>query len=242
TGIAAILVDISDVTARKMLARDNRSRDKATYNDFLLADFLSELNDLDGSGWEPAELDDLLKSTGALAADTTAFLTTFTEPDVSEAAQALTPAGAAPAANPFSHAPQQPGGMPPQDGTGQAAQPGVEGHGDGTEQPTPADGSTDNHEQPAVPGQPNPIHTGPTPYQGPGAPATAGMTGPQLPSASITNVGWAVTLEQRDTIRNAIKQSKELNNVDDAAAAITAICQHYLDTHTTTTADTTADA
>ncbi|MFE7965392.1 ParB/RepB/Spo0J family partition protein [Streptomyces cellulosae] len=240
TGIAAILVDIDDVAARKMLARDNRSRDKATYNDFLLADFLNELSDLtggdlDGSGWEPTDLDDLLKSTGALAADTTSFLTTFTEPDTSEAAQALAPT-TAPAANPFSHAPQQPaGGMPPHTpNTGTPApQTGAEDPSEAAAPTTTDDGT------PAAPGAaaaPNPVHTGPEPYTGPGAPASAGV-GPQLPTASITNVGWAVTLEQRDTIRNAIKLSKETNSLDDAAAAITAICQTYLDTHTPADAD-----
>jgi len=62
--IAAIVLDVDDDRARRMLARDNRSRDKATYNDYLLADFLSELADtelgLDGTGYDEAFLDELL--------------------------------------------------------------------------------------------------------------------------------------------------------------------------------------
>ncbi|RZF02953.1 ParB N-terminal domain-containing protein [Streptomyces albidoflavus] len=233
TGIAAITLDLTDVDARKMLARDNRSRDKATYNDFLLTDFLSELNDLsddglDGSGWEEPDLDDLLKSTGALAADTTSFLATFTEPDTSEAAQALTPA-AAPAANPFSHN-ASPDGPPQTAPAAAAAAPQApEGSAapDGAAIPAQADGTA-----PDGAAQPNPVHTGPDPYQGPGAPSSAG-TGPQLPTADVTNVGWVVTLPQRDTIRAAIKQAKDTDGFEDASSAITSICQHYLDTHAT---------
>lgn len=65
TQIAAVFLDLDDVTARKMLAADNRSSDQATYDDKALAEFLGTLPDLDGTGWTFDDFDDLLASIAA---------------------------------------------------------------------------------------------------------------------------------------------------------------------------------
>lgn len=216
-GIAAIHLDVSDDDARRMLARDNRSSDKGTYNDYLLADFLGELADtdlgLDGTGYEPTDLDDLIKTTGAMAADTTSFLDTFTD-------AAATPA---PVAHPFSDTPA------PQQQPQQAATP-TQG-----DTPAPAPAGDTSALAAAVPAQAaptdaNPVHTGPAVYNGPGADAPAG-NGAALPEAPpLVNVQWVVTVEQRDTLRAAIKRAQTAHGLDNASAAVTAVAQHFLDT------------
>jgi ParB-like chromosome segregation protein Spo0J len=64
THVAAQVIDVDDVTAAKILAIDNRSSDKADYERRLMAELLSGLPDLDGTGWDADELDDLLVELG----------------------------------------------------------------------------------------------------------------------------------------------------------------------------------
>lgn len=65
TQVAAVFLDLDDVTARKMLAADNRSSDQSTYDDKALAAFLGSLPDLEGTGWSFDDYDDLLASIAA---------------------------------------------------------------------------------------------------------------------------------------------------------------------------------
>jgi hypothetical protein len=235
--IAAIVLDIDDLKAREMLSRDNRSRDKATYNDFLLKDFLDELIELsggdveialDGTGWESTDFDELLKTTGTMAADTTEFLEQFTAAPVD-----------APSLNPFSDAPAPASQTPPPPSASPAvphiptqAQPA----GTGAFQPASGgDVEAAPHGDTAAYGPG--VHTGPAAYDGPGAPSPAG-NGPDLPQRpDLTPVQWVVTVDQRETIRAAIRTAQNREQLDNASAALTAVCAHYL---TSTTLDTTA--
>lgn len=210
--LAALLLDLTDDQAKRMLARDNRSSDKGTYDTSLLADFLSELADtelgLDGTGYADEDLDDLIKTTGDMAEDTASFLATFTSPDNATAA-GTTAGGPPPVANPFpvTGAPQQP------------AAP------DGIPAPAPAPDDTAPGGEPA----PNPVHTGPATYQGPGAPSPAGESAALPDAPPLATVQWVVTVEQRDTIRNALKLAQKTGGHDNASAALTAIAAYYLD-------------
>ena len=61
--IAVTYVDCNDDTALRILLADNRANDLATYDDSSLAALLVELsnyNNLDGTLYEPSDLDDLL--------------------------------------------------------------------------------------------------------------------------------------------------------------------------------------
>lgn len=56
-------VDVDDTEARKILLVDNRTNDLAVYDDHALADLLASLskaNELDGTGFDDDDLDDLL--------------------------------------------------------------------------------------------------------------------------------------------------------------------------------------
>lgn len=208
--LAAITLELTDDKARRMLARDNRASDKGTYDVDLLTDLLSDLADtelgLGGTGYDDDDLDDLIKTTGSMADETADFLNTFIEPGTD-----TTPATAGnppPVVNPF-----------PVNGTPQTpAGPSIPA------QAAPAD-------EPSTPGTtPNPVHTGPAVYQGPGAPSPAG-TGAALPDAApLANLQYAVTIEQRDTIRSALKLAHTVGGYTDTPAAVTALAVHYLAT------------
>lgn len=58
--IAVQRLEMDDAQARKILTVDNRSSDAGTYDDRLLAEMLREIEDLDGTGYSPADLDDML--------------------------------------------------------------------------------------------------------------------------------------------------------------------------------------
>lgn len=53
------LVDVDDQQAAKIVAVDNRSNDVATYDDAELVELLESIESLDGTGYTPADLDDL---------------------------------------------------------------------------------------------------------------------------------------------------------------------------------------
>jgi len=63
--IAVLTHEVDDETGRRIVAVDNRSSDLAGYDDALLADLLSGLDDLIGSGYSPDDLDDLLAKVSA---------------------------------------------------------------------------------------------------------------------------------------------------------------------------------
>ena len=62
--VAVVYVDVNDAQARKIVLSANRTSDLATYDDQALADMLAMLDDFDGTGWVPDDLDDLLASSG----------------------------------------------------------------------------------------------------------------------------------------------------------------------------------
>lgn len=61
--LAAITLDISDEEAKRILAADNGVGEKGSFNEYLLADLLHDLAGsdlgLEGTGYEPADLEDL---------------------------------------------------------------------------------------------------------------------------------------------------------------------------------------
>ena len=75
--IAVQYVDVDDERARKIVAVDNRSSDLASYDEHLLAEFLSELDetsDLTGTGYTDDDLDEII---GGLSDDDSEEETTF---------------------------------------------------------------------------------------------------------------------------------------------------------------------
>ena len=72
--VPAVIVDVDDITARRIMLADNRTSDLAGYHDDLLAMILSELavtdTGLTGTGYKPDDIDALMQrqeSTAALA-------------------------------------------------------------------------------------------------------------------------------------------------------------------------------
>lgn len=61
--VAAIGIDTDQATARKILAVDNQSAKKSTYDDALLAELLQAIPDLEGTGFTDDDLDALLATT-----------------------------------------------------------------------------------------------------------------------------------------------------------------------------------
>ena len=62
TDILVVTVDVDDATAKRIVLADNRTSDRATYDDNALRDLLESLateSDLTGTGWELDDLDDL---------------------------------------------------------------------------------------------------------------------------------------------------------------------------------------
>lgn len=58
--IAVTYVDVDDDQAARIVLVDNRSNDRAGYDDQALADLLRELPDLGGTGWTGEDLEDIL--------------------------------------------------------------------------------------------------------------------------------------------------------------------------------------
>lgn len=59
TQVAVMYLDVSDEQARRLNLVHNRTNDKASYDKDALAAMLDELPDLDGTGYEPGDLDAL---------------------------------------------------------------------------------------------------------------------------------------------------------------------------------------
>lgn len=74
-GKAAVwFIDVDDDQAARIVAADNRTADLGGYDDRLLAELLSDLPDLDGTGYDPGDLDDLIASLEEAADETSAEL------------------------------------------------------------------------------------------------------------------------------------------------------------------------
>lgn len=58
--IAVCWVDVDDDHATRIVAADNRTADLGDYDERLLAELLSDLPDLDGTGYEPGDLEELV--------------------------------------------------------------------------------------------------------------------------------------------------------------------------------------
>ncbi|MFE2524780.1 ParB N-terminal domain-containing protein [Streptomyces sp. NPDC059382] len=61
--IAVTRLDVDEDTAAKIVIVDNRTSDLAGYDTELLADILTDLPDLEGTGYDRAQLDELLDDT-----------------------------------------------------------------------------------------------------------------------------------------------------------------------------------
>ena len=56
-----VFLDVDDEDARRVLLADNRLADKAGYYNAMLAEVLIDLDSLDGTGFAPTDIDDILK-------------------------------------------------------------------------------------------------------------------------------------------------------------------------------------
>lgn len=65
----AVVIDVDDDQARRIVLADNRTADLATYDEALLADLLSDAGDLSGTGFTDVDLDALLAGGAPGAAD-----------------------------------------------------------------------------------------------------------------------------------------------------------------------------
>lgn len=84
-GIAVIPVDWIEVDAAtelRIMIEDNRSRDRAAYDEPKLADLLTRMANtqgLDGTGYDGDDLDDLIRRVNAKATTDTSFLNQYTQ-------------------------------------------------------------------------------------------------------------------------------------------------------------------
>lgn len=69
SSIAAEVVDVDDKQAARIVAADNRTADLGDYDNDALIELLREAGDLDGTGYEDADLDALLASMGTPSDD-----------------------------------------------------------------------------------------------------------------------------------------------------------------------------
>ncbi|MFD8529432.1 ParB/RepB/Spo0J family partition protein [Streptosporangium canum] len=58
--VPALVIDVDDDTATRIMLADNRTAEFGAYDDQVLADLLRGLDDLDGTGWSDDDLNDLL--------------------------------------------------------------------------------------------------------------------------------------------------------------------------------------
>ncbi|WP_128381257.1 ParB/RepB/Spo0J family partition protein [Streptomyces cavernae] len=189
------VITCDDQEAKRINLADNRLSELGTWDEDALAALLKDVqDDLDGTGYSSDDLDELLQTTGELAANATEFLTDFVAP------APASPAPAAPAAIPGAPAPAA--AIPGAPGMAEPAQDGPEPQDGVVPPPAPLAPA-----QPYVPPPPVPVPTGPL----------------------MTPVQWVVTVEQRDTIRAAIKHAQEANGLDNSSAALTEVCRAYLE-------------
>lgn len=82
--IDAMLLDVDDETATRIMLADNRTHDLGRDDDDRLTDLLTEIANvgrLDGTGWDRDDVDALLRTTGRLATASTGFLTDYAAPN-----------------------------------------------------------------------------------------------------------------------------------------------------------------
>lgn len=212
------IVTCDDDTATRINLVDNRSAEVGSYDEKALAELLSGLDDLDGTAYNDEDLDELLKASGSLGETAGSFLATFTAPDPEPAPAAPVPTGA-PALNPFSAA-ETPTGAPQTASTATLTAPAP-------------DGEQQAAQDPATPPAYSPgVHTGPEAYSGPGARVHPGEPIALPESPQMVPLQWVFTLEQRDTVRGAIKAAQAAGGYETAAQALTAICAAYTATTT----------
>ncbi|PSK57960.1 hypothetical protein B0E38_01805 [Streptomyces sp. 111WW2] len=205
-----------DRAAVRVNIADNKLAELGVYDDEALVKLLEDLDSLDGTGWTDNDLDELLQTTGALADESTSFLAEFSAPE--QPAPAPPASAGAPALNPFSD-PTTPAPAPATPAPTAAPADPLAGPATADSAPAPAT---------APPAYGDGVHTGPDAYQGPGAPASAGVGAQLPPPVTTVPLQWVVTLPQRDTIRAAIKHAQTAGELDSLAAGLTAVCQHYL--------------
>lgn len=58
--VPALIIDVDDDTATRIMLADNRTAEYGAYDDQVLAELLRGLDDLDGTGWSDDDLNDLL--------------------------------------------------------------------------------------------------------------------------------------------------------------------------------------
>lgn len=63
--VAAVWVDVDDEQASRIVAADNRTADLGDYDDRLLLELLAELPDLDGTGYDAGDLEELERALAA---------------------------------------------------------------------------------------------------------------------------------------------------------------------------------
>ncbi|MEV1167356.1 ParB N-terminal domain-containing protein [Nonomuraea sp. NPDC049784] len=62
--VPTVVIDVDDETAKRIMLADNRLAEYGEYDDAKLAELLSGLPDLDGTGWRDEDLADLLDDLG----------------------------------------------------------------------------------------------------------------------------------------------------------------------------------
>ncbi|MCU0506380.1 MAG: hypothetical protein MUE82_11550, partial [Chloroflexi bacterium] len=92
--IDAVLLDVDDDPAVRIMLADNRTHDRGRDDDAALAVLLTELANaggLAGTAYDRDDVDELLRVTGRLGAETTRFLAGYGEPAPAEAAPGIDP-------------------------------------------------------------------------------------------------------------------------------------------------------
>lgn len=205
--LRAEIVRCDEDTARRANLADNRTAELGEWDDDALAELLGLLDaDLDGTAYTAEDYTDLL---------------TVTADVPEEPADKPPPAAGLPSLHPFSDttapapvAAAAPAAPPP------AAAAALENPAAAEQEPPAA--------APPPPFSPG-VHTGPDAYAGPGARKSAGE-GVQLPPRVTTvPLQWVFTVDQRDVVHVAISAAQAEGHKS-AAAALTAICEHYLST------------
>ncbi|MEV0347816.1 ParB N-terminal domain-containing protein [Nonomuraea sp. NPDC050680] len=75
--VPALVLDVDDAAALRILLADNRTAEIGGYDDQALAELLHSLGDLDGTGWTEQDFDDLAE---AIASDNVVALTSEGSP------------------------------------------------------------------------------------------------------------------------------------------------------------------
>jgi DNA modification methylase len=82
--VDAVIIDVDDITAARIVAADNRTADLGHYDNAELLDLLSGLPDLDGTGYDDHDLQELLQAVTKAAGGPVALTDPDAAPDVPE--------------------------------------------------------------------------------------------------------------------------------------------------------------